>query len=68
MSSDQVELLQFESLKIPIWGWGVAKNPIFLWTDIFNLMAQSLRILFCALCSLFFVAAFSSLAVKLGSR
>lgn len=49
-------------------GVGWKRNPIFLWTDIFNLMAQSLRILLCALCSLFFVAAFSSLADRLGSR
>lgn len=46
-------------------GGGWKRNPIFLWTDIFNLMAQSLTILLCAPCSLFFVAAFSSLQTDL---
>lgn len=57
--------LNFKAWKFQFGGGGWKRNPIFLWTDIFNLMAQSLRILLCALCSLFFVAAFLHLQANL---
>lgn len=57
--------LNFKAWKFQFGGGGWKRNPIFLWTDVFNLMAQSLRILLCALCSLFFVAAFLHLQANL---